>query len=93
MKDPCHLSLCGHSPGRAGLPENSHVLISSTPHEVHESGLQVQMQEDHVYREGPPGDAEAGTQAASLTLQPPFHFPPTASVSGPEWASDGSAPP
>lgn len=48
--------------GRAGLPENLHVLTVCTPHEVHESGLQVQMQEDHVYREGPPGDAEAGTQ-------------------------------
>ena len=30
VKDPCHLSLCGHSPGRASLPEDPPVLISST---------------------------------------------------------------
>ena len=53
----------------------------------------MQVQEEHVCQEGPPGDTEAGTQAASLTPWPPSHFPPTARVSVPKWASDGSAPP
>lgn len=76
VKDPCHVSPCGPSLGLARLTENFNFLKKFKPSwNTQAKHPGAGGKDEHVYWEAPQGDAEAGTQAASLILWLVYPFP------------------